>query len=526
MSPLKCARTTRLLLDVCGSTCTQTYMNTVLYARVSTDKQAEKELSIPAQLQAMRDYARQHDWKIVEEFIEPGASAKTAERPALQRLLSHVRAVDTPVDVVLVHKIDRLARNVYDHAMIKSLLQQRRIRLASVVENVDESVSGELVENIMASIAQFYSANLSEEVKKGMRQKVLKGGWPHRPPRGYVLLRSGQSNVIEIHPKDGPLMKRAFGLYATGWYSMKALAQRLGKEGLVASTGGPVPQAHLRRLLGSSFYAGLVRWHDLECPGTHPALISRELFDKVQAVIRERYRNPGPKGSVIPGFPLRGLAVCASCRGRMTGERHGQFRYYRCSRQTYRRDLCTGRACNVQRAHAGLERICREIRISRELADDVRGCSATLIRQRVTEIALNRTRLREEEATLVATEMRLTEAFSAGDIAPNAFNHQAAAIRAKRQQLAQLATTAPTSAEQLGEFVSRMLQLATSFWDLYEPVNELRRASLLKNLFGTIVLDHEGIAGFTLKPPFTELLKPSNRHRQPVDLARAILDAA
>src|SRR5258708_26214113 len=119
-------------------------MNCMLYARVSTDKQADKELSIPAQLQAMRDYAHQRDWAIVEEFLEPGASARTAERPELQRLLARCRVDDKP-DVVLVHKIDRLARNVFDHATIRALLKQHGIRLASVVENVDESVSGELV---------------------------------------------------------------------------------------------------------------------------------------------------------------------------------------------------------------------------------------------------------------------------------------------------------------------------------------------------------------------------------------------
>ena len=90
-------------------------MNCVLYARVSTDKQAEKDLSIPAQLQAMRDYARQHGWIVVEEFLEPGASAKTTERPALQQLLSKVRNRDSDIGVVLVHKIDRLGRKVSDH---------------------------------------------------------------------------------------------------------------------------------------------------------------------------------------------------------------------------------------------------------------------------------------------------------------------------------------------------------------------------------------------------------------------------
>src|SRR5260221_5414407 len=133
-------------------------MNCIVYARVSTDKQAEKDLSIPAQLQAMREYARHQGWSVVEEFVEPGASAKTTDRPALQRLLSLVRDRESKIDVLLVHKVDRLARNVYDHATIKVLLKQHDIRLASVVENLDDSVPGQLVENIMASIAQFYSA--------------------------------------------------------------------------------------------------------------------------------------------------------------------------------------------------------------------------------------------------------------------------------------------------------------------------------------------------------------------------------
>jgi DNA invertase Pin-like site-specific DNA recombinase len=244
-------------------------MNCILYARVSTDKQAEKDLSIPAQLRLMRDYARQHEWKITEEFVEPGASAKTADRPILQRLLSRVRDADPKVNVVLVHKIDRLARNVYDHAAIKALLTANDVRLASVVENVDDSVSGQLIENIMASLAQFYSGNLSEEVKKGMRQKVLKGGWPHKPPRGYVPAKNSttKADSVEVHPREGPLIRRAFELYATGFYSMRALADRLAKEGLVASNGRAIPQAHIRIFLTNPFYVGRLRWQELDLPG-------------------------------------------------------------------------------------------------------------------------------------------------------------------------------------------------------------------------------------------------------------------
>src|SRR5687767_14864165 len=102
-------------------------MNCVLYARVSTDKQAEKDLSIPAQLQAMREHARHQQWTVVGEFVEPGASARTTARPVLRELLQRCRR-PPQVNVVLVHKIDRLARSVVDHATIKALLKKAGVR--------------------------------------------------------------------------------------------------------------------------------------------------------------------------------------------------------------------------------------------------------------------------------------------------------------------------------------------------------------------------------------------------------------
>src|SRR5688572_25857167 len=228
-----------------------------------------------------------------------------------------------------------------------------------------------LLRNIMASFAEFYSANLSEEVKKGMRQQVLQGGWPHRPPRGYVLVGAGPKRTLEIHPKDGPLLRRAFELYATGWYSVRRLVTTLARDGLVNKNGSVVSQAHLRRLLSNPFYTGVVHWDDLQAKGRHPALVSDSLFEKVQQVTKQRYKNPGHSGSVIPGFALRGLAICSVCRGRMTGERHGKWLYYRCSRQTFRRELCNARFCNAARAHEQITQICQRVRLDPALVAEL-----------------------------------------------------------------------------------------------------------------------------------------------------------
>ncbi len=97
-------------------------MNCLLYARVSTDKQAQKDLSIPAQIAAMREYARKNGWKVIGHFIDEGESAKTANRPELKRLIQHCRE-NKDIDMVLIHKIDRLARNLIDYATIKAILK-------------------------------------------------------------------------------------------------------------------------------------------------------------------------------------------------------------------------------------------------------------------------------------------------------------------------------------------------------------------------------------------------------------------
>ena len=485
-------------------------MNCIVYARVSTDKQADKDLSIPAQLQAMRDYASQQGWRVIEEFIEPGASATTADRPALQRLLARVQVEGPKIDVVVVHKLDRLARNIEDHVAIRATMKRSGVRLASVTENVDDSVSGQLIENIMASFAEFYSANLATEVKKGMRQKVLNGGWPHRPPRGYMLVKrqDGTGNEIEIHPKDGPLMRRAFELYGSGWHSMRAVAALLAREGLLSRNSGPIPQAHFRRLLTSSFYIGKVRWHELECQGRHTALVSAELFEKVQAVVHQRYRTPGLKGS-IQGFPLRGVAVCASCRGHMTAERHGRWGYYRCSRQSFRRALCDAKFCNSERAHQGLTTICRQIQLNRATVSGIQKAAEQLIAQREFTSVQRAQGFQDQRTALLAAEMRLTDGFTIGDVSPALYKGRIAQIRSQRSTLEHASERTSASAEQLAEGVARALQLASSLVDLYEQFDDVRRAELLRDVFSAVVLDHNGVVGVTLKPPFDELMKPS-----------------
>ncbi len=130
-------------------------------------------------------YIKDNGWNFIDEYTDRGESARSTTRPQLQEMLSRVKK-DKSIDAIVIHKIDRLARNAEDHYAIKAILRSHNVALVSVSENIDDSASGMLVEGIMAVLADYYSKNLGKEAQKGMLQKAKQGGWPQMAPIGYL----------------------------------------------------------------------------------------------------------------------------------------------------------------------------------------------------------------------------------------------------------------------------------------------------------------------------------------------------
>jgi site-specific DNA recombinase len=270
----------------------------VIYLRVSTKEQAQRGgeaegFSIPAQREACLRKAEQLGAEVVEEFIDAGESARSADRPDLQRLLRFVGG-EQGVDFVIVHKIDRLARNRYDDALITAQLQAAGARLVSVTDNIDETPSGLLLHGIMSSIAEFYSRNLANEVIKGIQQKVTAGGTPHVAPIGYRNIREfvngRETRTVVLDEERAPLVRWAFEAYASGDYTLNQLADELEDRGLtqrptVNRAARPLPDNKLHHMLRNRYYLGFVTWRGVEYEGKHPALVSSETFAEVQRVL-------------------------------------------------------------------------------------------------------------------------------------------------------------------------------------------------------------------------------------------------
>lgn len=230
----------------------------VSYLRVSTRGQAERGggadegFSIPAQREANKRKALSMGAMIGKEFVDRGTSAKSADRPELKKMLEYIKENAERVDYVIVHKVDRLARNRGDDIDIMRTLREHGVQLVSASESIDETPAGMLLHGIMSSIAEFYSQNLATEVKKGMSEKVKNGGTVGRAPLGYRNIhrfddKGREERTVVLDEERAPLIKIAFEEYATGNWTVESLADHLAAYGLTTRTTPKVPSAPIDR---------------------------------------------------------------------------------------------------------------------------------------------------------------------------------------------------------------------------------------------------------------------------------------
>lgn len=336
----------------------------VAYARVSSKEQAEKELSIPAQLEAIRNYCKQKGWKLVHEYIDAGKSAKTDERPEFQRMVAMAKRPNRGFDVIIVHKYDRFSRNRDDHVIYKSLLKKIGVTVYSVTEQADpETPHGFLLEGIMEVISEFYNMNLKSETMKGMKENAKRrfhNG--SQAPYGYrtdaVKDANSRTKTVWVLGPDAEIntVRRVYNLYVHQNKGYKAIVGILNDEGVPSPGGKLWSWSTIWHILHNPAYIGQKVWnkHDYstgkkkKAPNeliiradAHPAIIDREAFNAVLSKSRERNYSEGAFRSTGPSmYILRGMLICHECGTRMvTGSNsksaRDKTRYYQCG--TYHR---------------------------------------------------------------------------------------------------------------------------------------------------------------------------------------------
>jgi site-specific DNA recombinase len=258
-----------------------------IYARVSSDDQAGRNFSVPAQVEACRYYAKGKGWTVVAEYHDGFESARPGKvRPTFEKMMEAARRKE--FDVIIVHKLDRFARDDYEHVVSERELEKLGIRLESVSEPMDvSSPAGYLSRRIMQVISSWYIKNLAVEAKKGMKQKVAQGGWPWLAPLGYINRKDKTNAWVDVDPKLGPMITEAFKEMATGKYTIDEWTARAFNLGYRNRTGGTISRSKWHDLFHHRFYLGKTGWgrKGEEQDGNHPALTDPMTFAQVQEVL-------------------------------------------------------------------------------------------------------------------------------------------------------------------------------------------------------------------------------------------------
>src|SRR3989339_363191 len=319
-------------------------MKTILFCRVSSREQEETGYSLPAQEKLLQDYSEKKDFKIARKFsISESASGKY-QRKSFDEMLSYVKKND--IKIIICEKVDRLTRNLKDAVSINEWLNENSERQVHFVKencvlSKDSKSNDKFIWNIKVSTAQYYIDNLSEEVKKGQKEKIAQGWLPTKPPVGYKTVGEKGHKIILIEEEKAVMVKKMFELYASGNYSIKRLTLTMFEEGLRSYHGVKLVKSRVHRLLREPFYTGKMRWNGQIYDGKHEPIITQELYDKVQNMLTGKTTPKLTRHDYL----FNRLCRCATCGGLTTWEsqRGGLVyghcnHYHECTQETWVRE--------------------------------------------------------------------------------------------------------------------------------------------------------------------------------------------
>lgn len=300
----------------------------VIYARYSSHSQRDE--SIDAQLRECHEYATKNDYIILEEYCDRALTGKTDNRAAFQKMIKDAK--NNKFNFVLVYKLDRFARNRYDSAMYKNILKKHNIKVISIKENISDSPEGIILESVLEGMAEYYSANLSQNIKRGMTENALQCKFNGSGcPLGFKITPDKHYEIDEAKAK---IVREIFNMYAMGKNSAEII-RHCNMKGYKTSKGQEFNKSSIVRILTNEKYIGTYRHGDIVIENGIPAIIDKELFEKVQGTVKKNYKARG-KGSALVDYLLSGKLYCGHCNENMigisgtskTGKKH---HYYKCT---------------------------------------------------------------------------------------------------------------------------------------------------------------------------------------------------
>ena len=344
-------------------------MNVVIYARFSSHTQTEQ--SIEGQLKTCYEYAQRNSYTVVGEYIDRAISGTTDNRPQFRQMIDD--SSKGLFSGVLVYQLDRFARNRYDSATYKQKLRKNGVRVLSARENISEDASGILIESVLEGMAEYYSAELAQKIRRGMDingQKCLSTG-------GGVALgfKVDETKHFQIDEETAPIVREIFSMYANG-KTVAEIITILNERHIVTSRGAAFNKNSLRKMLRNKRYIGTYTYKDTEVANGMPRIIDDELFNQVQEMLDKNKKAPA-RARAKEEYLLTTKLFCGHCKEMMTGyggtSRTGKVHHYYicnnrkkklCSKKNVRKEFIEELViaeCRKMLTDENIDRIAREI---------------------------------------------------------------------------------------------------------------------------------------------------------------------
>ena len=365
-----------------------------IYVRKSTDESNRQVLSIEAQLFELREMAKKEDLNVIRVF-EESRTAKAPGRPQFNLMLSEIEK--GKAQGILAWHPDRLARNSVDGGRVVYLVDTGMIRdLRFPTFRFEPSAHGKFMLNIAFCQSKYYVDNLSENIKRGFRQKLRNGVWPSKPPVGYLNDRNTRSIVVD--PTKASLVRKTFELYATGNYALHEVRTRMSEVGLVAYTGKRFSVANYQTLLKNPFFYGVMLSKGELFEGKHEPIISKRLFDEVQTVMTRKSKAKTP---TLKPYLYRGLFQCGECGCVITTETQKGHNYLRCTKRVA---PCTQKYVREEAISEQVDRMIGKVALEAAIADLM---AAELEKERAASAQAEETAAAATKAAIAACERQI-----------------------------------------------------------------------------------------------------------------------
>jgi len=377
-------------------------MNYANYYRKSSESEDRQVQSLESQRTEMMNIAKRNNLNVVKEYQE-SQSAKIPGRPHFLQMINDIKS--GKVNSILTWKLDRLARNMIEGGLIMELLTTGVIKEIRTYDKIYYPSDNILFMSVIFGMANQYSRDLSENVKRGHRTNLENGRWPNKAPLGYK--NNKNTKEANICRKEAPYIKKAFEMYATRNHSVKDIADVLYEKGFRSKTGKKVSHSNIHLMLTKTFYFGLMESHGKFYKGNHTPLISKKIFDECTE-IRKSYKKTKEQPQKKLSFSMRGLFSCELCGCMITAKKQKGINYYHC---TNGKKICNQKKKFIRedKLEQTLLSQLETIGMSDELIDIVHGASLEKFHNDVVDTNANKKRLEAELDTLKAKESMLTD---------------------------------------------------------------------------------------------------------------------